>query len=227
MNPFIIQQNLNKIHERISHAAKLARRNPNDIKLVAVSKFHPIEAIQTVINQGHVIFGENRIQEAKTKFTLLRQDVSDLHLHIIGPIQTNKIIDAVKIASVIETIDRPALLLPLEKAMDKTGLAPKLFIQINIGQEPQKSGVLPHDADEFITLCLKRFGNQIQGVMGIPPYHQDPTPYFQKLATFARKYHLPEISMGMSADFETAIACGATIVRVGSAIFGERPVRQL
>ncbi|CAI3933279.1 YggS family pyridoxal phosphate-dependent enzyme [Commensalibacter papalotli (ex Botero et al. 2024)] len=223
MNSLEIQQNLYNIRQRIEKAASVYDRNSKEIQLVAVSKFHPITAVQAALSHNQFIFGENRIQEAKEKFTPLLEINPDIRLHIIGPIQTNKIIDAVKIANVIETIDRVALLDPLQKAIDKTGRCPKLFIQINVGQEPQKAGIMPSEANDFIETCIKKFGKKIQGIMGIPPVEQNPTPYFQQLTSFARQYHLPEISMGMSADFEQAIACGATLVRVGSAIFGNRP----
>ncbi|CAI3951310.1 Pyridoxal 5'-phosphate homeostasis protein YggS [Commensalibacter communis] len=225
MNDINIQQNLDKIIQNIEQAALRCGRQPNDIQLVVVSKFNPITAIQSVIDHHHFTFGENRIQEAKEKFTPLIEAHPNIQLHIIGAIQTNKILDAVKIANVIETIDRVALLNPLQKAIDKTGRCPNLFIQINIGQEPQKAGILPSEANEFIELCLKQFGCKIQGVMGIPPVGHHPVPYFQQLAKFAHHYDLPEISMGMSADYEDAITCGATLVRVGSAIFGDRLVK--
>lgn len=225
MNCSDIHHNLQIITQRIEQAALRCGRDPKNIQLVAVSKFHPITAVQTALNQQQFVFGENRIQEAKEKFIPLIEQNPNILLHIIGPIQTNKIIDAVKIANVIETVDREALLSPLEKAINKTGRSPKLFIQINIGEEPQKAGILPAEANNFIELCLKRFGSKVQGVMAIPPVNQNPTPYFQRLASFAHAYQLPEISMGMSADFEEAIACGATLVRVGSAIFGNRPVK--
>lgn len=225
MNSFEIQQNLNDITQRVEKAASNCGRDYKNIQLVAVSKFHPITAIQAALTYNQLVFGENRIQEAKEKFTPLLETNSNIRLHIIGPIQTNKIIDAVKIANVIETVDRAALLDPLQKAIDKTGRCPKLFIQINIGQEPQKAGILPSEANVFIETCIEKFGEKIQGIMGIPPVNQNPIPYFEHLASFAHKYHLPEISMGMSADFEQAIACGATLVRVGSAIFGNRPLK--
>lgn len=220
-SPFI-KQNLTLIRQKINEAAIRVGRNPEAIRLVAVSKFHSFEAVNQAIQANQLIFGENRIQEAKQKFSRLIHDNPSLNLHIIGPIQSNKLVDAVSIASTLETIDRLSLLDPLEKAIQKTGRAPTLFIQINTGHESQKAGILPEAADEFITLCCKRFGSLIQGVMGIPPVNEDPTPHFKLLASFAKKYYLPEISMGMSSDFETAIACGATLVRIGSAIFGKR-----
>lgn len=207
-------------------AAQQAKRNADTIRLVAVSKFHPAEAVLTAIQDQQHVFGENRIQEAVHKFTPILMNYPDTELHIIGPIQTNKLVQAVSIATTIQTLDRPALLDPLEKAIQKTGKAPRLLIQINTGKEPQKAGILPEQANHFIEQCLERFGSLIQGVMGIPPVHEDPVPHFKQLATFAHTYHLPEISMGMSSDFETAILYGATMVRVGSAIFGERPIQQ-
>ncbi len=219
-----ISRNLNSIRDKIQQAACKAGRRPNDIRLVAVSKFHPVESIYAAFNDKHLIFGENRIQEAKKKFAPILSEQPDIKLHIIGPIQSNKLLDAVKIADTIETVDRLSILDPLEKAIQKTGRSPTLFIQINTGREPQKAGIFPEDADHFISLCKKRFGSSIQGVMGIPPVHEDPVPHFRKLANFSRKFGLNEISMGMSNDFETAIACGATYVRVGTGIFGTRPL---
>ncbi len=220
----VIGQKLATIRRNIYNAAIKAGRDPKDIRLVAVSKFHSADAIFSAIQHNQMIFGENRIQEAKQKFTSLLLENPSIHLHIIGPIQSNKIIDAVKIASVIETIDRPSMLVPLDKAIQKIGRAPKLFIQINTGKEPQKAGIFPEEADYFISLCYKQFGSLIQGVMGIPPVHDDPTSHFKQLVSIAKKYYLPEISIGMSHDYEIAIACGATFVRVGTAIFGNRPL---
>lgn len=223
MNNSDIHHNLRDIKNRIKNAANACGRKPKDIHLVAVSKFQPAAAVQAALAQNQFVFGENRIQEAKEKFTPLIEENPRLRLHIIGPIQSNKIVDAVKIAHVIETIDRFALLDPLQKAIDKVGRCPKLFIQINIGEESQKAGVLPSEAKKFIETCIERFGDYVQGVMGIPPVDEDPSVYFRHLTAYAHQYYLPEISMGMSADFEEAIACGATFVRIGSAIFGNRP----
>ncbi|CAK7191830.1 Pyridoxal phosphate homeostasis protein [Commensalibacter sp. Nvir] len=222
-----VQQNLSYILDKIAKSAIKSGRHPNDIKLIAISKFHSQESIQDVIHAGHKIFGENRIQEAKTKFAPLQLLDPELTLHFVGPLQTNKVLDAVKLASVIETLDRTALFAPLEKAMDKTGLKPIFYIQINVGNEPQKAGVRLEKADEFISACLRKFNKQIQGIMGIPPLNQPPEIYFDKLRNFAERYNLPEISMGMSSDFETAIAHGATVVRIGSAIFGERQAHKI
>lgn len=223
MNSSDIHHNLNDIKKRIKNAANACGRNPKDIHLVAVSKFQPAAAVQAALAHHQLIFGENRIQEAKEKFTPLIEQNPQLRLHIIGPIQSNKIVEAVKIAHTIETIDRFSLLDPLQKAIDKVGRCPKLFIQINIGEEPQKAGILPSEANDFIETCIERFGEHVIGVMGIPPVNEDPSIYFRHLTSFAHQYYLSDISMGMSADFEEAIACGATFVRVGSAIFGSRP----
>lgn len=222
LSPQVIQKNLSFIRQEIRQAAIQAGRNPETIRLVAVSKFHSVESVRAAIQAGQFIFGENRIQEGKKKFSDIIAEKQNIELHIIGPIQTNKLADAVAIASTLETIDRLSLLDPLEKAIQKAGRSPDLLIQINTGKEPQKAGIMPEETDAFITLCHKRFGPLLKGVMGIPPLHEDPAPHFKQLAFFARKHALPEISMGMSQDFRTAIAHGATIVRIGSAIFGER-----
>lgn len=219
-----LQNNLSLIRHRIEKAAIQSRRLPETIKLVAVSKFHPIESIQVALKAGQRIFGENRVQEAKEKFSILREAWPDLKLHIIGTLQTNKVIDAVKIADTIETLDRPKLIDALNHAADKVGYLPNLLVQVNTGNEPQKSGISTKEADAFIDLCCQRFGSNIKGVMGIPPANEDPIPHFQFLSDLGKRHGLPEISMGMSADFEQAIASGATLVRVGSAIFGPRPI---
>lgn len=223
MNNSDIQKNLNNIKKRIKNAAIACNRNPKDIHLVAVSKFQPAAAIQDALTHQQLVFGENRVQEAKEKFIPLIEQNPRLRLHIIGPIQSNKIVDAIKIAHTIETIDRFSLLDPLQKAIDKVGRCPELFIQINIGEESQKAGILPSQANTFIETCIEKFGERVQGVMGIPPVNEDPSVYFRHLTAYAHQYYLSEVSMGMSADFEEAIACGATFVRIGSAIFGNRP----
>jgi hypothetical protein len=170
---------------------------------------------------GQTVFGENRVQEAATKFPALRAE-HRFNLHIIGGLQTNKARDAVRIAEVIETLDRPRLAEALEAAMKKDHRAPALLVEVNTGNEPQKSGILRADADTFIAECKSRFGSALVGLMCVPPLDQDPEPHFAWLAERATLHGLGVLSMGMSADFEVAIACGATWVRVGSAIFGHR-----
>ncbi|HEY1412836.1 MAG TPA: YggS family pyridoxal phosphate-dependent enzyme, partial [Rhodopila sp.] len=171
---------------------------------------------------GQTVFGENRVQEAQQKFPALRAQNPALRLHIIGGLQTNKARDAVRIADVIESLDRPKLADAIESAITREARTPKLLIEVNTGSEPQKSGIARDDADGFINECKSRFGTALTGLMCVPPHGEDPSPHFTWLADRAARHGLPTVSMGMSADFETAIACGATWVRVGSAIFGSR-----
>jgi PLP dependent protein len=216
-----IADNLRRVRERIADAAIKAGRKPEDVTLVAVSKTKPIEAVRAALAAGQTVFGENRVQEAATKFPALRAE-HRLQLHIIGGLQTNKARDAVRLADVIETLDRPRLADAIAAAMEKENRAPTLLIEVNTGDEAQKSGVARADADGFIDTCKARFGSALAGLMCVPPLDQDPRPHFEWLADRAARHGLGVLSMGMSADFEVAIACGATWVRVGSAIFGHR-----
>lgn len=216
-----IADNLRQVRERIGDAAIKAGRNPADVTLVAVTKTKPVAAVLAALEAGQTVFGENRLQEAVTKFPQLRPD-HRFTLHIIGGLQTNKARDAVRLADVIETLDRPRLADAIEAAVAREGRAPTLLIEVNTGDEPQKSGVARADADAFIGGCKSRFGAALVGLMCVPPLDQDPRPHFTWLAERAARHGLAVLSMGMSADFEVAIACGATWVRVGSAIFGRR-----
>jgi pyridoxal phosphate enzyme (YggS family) len=216
-----IADNLRQVRERIGDAAIKAGRNPADVALVAVTKTKPVAAVLAALEAGQTVFGENRLQEAVTKFPQLRAD-HRFTLHIIGGLQTNKARDAVRLADVIETLDRPRLADAIEAAVAREGRAPTLLIEVNTGDEPQKSGVARADADAFIGGCKSRFGAALVGLMCVPPLDQDPRPHFTWLAERAARHGLAVLSMGMSADFEVAIACGATWVRVGSAIFGRR-----
>ena len=216
-----IAENLRRVQDRIANAAIAAGRRPEDITLVAVSKTKPIEAVAAALAAGQMVFGENRVQEAAAKFPELRAKYP-LSLHIIGGLQTNKARDAVRIADVIESLDRPKLADAIAAAIAKEGRTPKLLIEVNTGLEPQKSGIARDDADGFIDDCKSRFGQALVGLMCVPPHEEDPRPHFTWLADRAARHGLGTVSMGMSADFETAIACGATWVRVGSAIFGSR-----
>jgi len=218
-----IAENLRRIHDRIATAAIGANRRPEDVTLVAVSKTKPIEAVRAALAAGQTIFGENRVQEAESKFPQLRAEYPDLRLHLIGGLQTNKARDAVRLADVIESLDRPRLADAIAAAIAKEGKTPTLLIEVNVGDEPQKAGVTRADADGFIDDCKSRFGAALAGLMCVPPAEQDPRPHFSWLADRAARHGLPVVSMGMSADFEIAIACGATHVRVGTAIFGVRP----
>ena len=216
-----IAENLHRVRDRIANAAITAGRKPESVTLVAVSKTKPVEAVLAALRAGQTVFGENRVQEAAEKFPGLRA-AHRFDLHVIGGLQTNKARDAVRLADVIETLDRPRLADALAAAMDKEGRRPRLLIEVNTGSEPQKSGVARDDADGFIADCKGRFGDLLIGLMCVPPHGQDPRPHFDWLANRAAKHGLATLSMGMSADFEVAIAAGATWVRVGSAIFGSR-----
>jgi pyridoxal phosphate enzyme (YggS family) len=216
-----IADNLRRVRERIAAAAFKAGRRPEEVTLVAVSKTKPAEAVRAALAAGQTVFGENRVQEAAAKFPALRTE-HRFQLHIIGGLQTNKARDAVRLADVIETLDRRRLADAIAAAMAKEGRTPKLLIEVNTGDEPQKSGVARADADGFIDDCKARFGAALVGLMCVPPLDQDPRPHFEWLADRADRHGLGVLSMGMSADFEVAIACGATWVRVGSAIFGHR-----
>lgn len=208
---------------RIGTAAKAAGRDPSDVTLVAACKTQGTESIAAVMAAGQRVFGENRVQEAAGKFPALRAAHPALRLHIIGPLQTNKVREAMAVADVIETLDRPKLAAALAAERDRTGRCPDLLVQVNTGREPQKAGIDPDAAPAFVADCQGRLGLPVRGLMCIPPVEDDPRPHFASLAAMARRLSLPVISMGMSGDFEAAIAEGATHVRVGSAIFGARP----
>ncbi|MCX7380622.1 MAG: YggS family pyridoxal phosphate-dependent enzyme [Alphaproteobacteria bacterium] len=214
--------NLRRIQDRIADAASRAGRRAEDITLVAVSKMHPAEAVLAALDAGQIQFGENRVQEAAAKFPDLRAGYPAMRLHIIGGLQTNKARDAVRLADVIESMDRPRLADAIADAITREGRTPDLLIQVNVGAEDQKSGVGRSDADVFIADCKARFGAALTGLMCIPPAEDDPAPHFDWLADRAARHGLKVVSMGMSGDFETAIAHGATHVRVGTAIFGTR-----
>ncbi len=211
------------IRARIAAAEKDGGRKEGDASLVAVSKFHPASAVEEAIAAGQVIFGENRVQEAARKFPDLVAGNPGINLRLIGPLQTNKVREALRLFDVIETIDRPKLAEALAKEMERSGDRPDLLIQVNTGEEPQKAGVLPAGLDEFMSLCCARLGLPVIGLMCIPPIDDEPAMHFGLLAEMARRHGLETLSMGMSADFETAIRLGATHVRVGTAIFGSRP----
>jgi PLP dependent protein len=218
-----IAEHLRRIRARIAEAALRAGRRPDDVTLVAVSKTHDAAAVRAALEAGQTVFGENRVQEAAAKFPALRAEFPELRLHVIGGLQTNKARDAVRIADMIESLDRPRLASAMAEAISRGGRTPSLLVQVNVGDEQQKSGVRRADADCFIRECKERFGPALTGLMCIPPADQDPAPHFDWLANRAARHGLSVISMGMSADFEVAIAHGATLVRIGSAIFGARP----
>ena len=214
--------NLSAVRRRVQAAARAAGRSPDSVALVAVSKTHPAGAVRETLVAGHRLFGENRVQEAQAKYQALRESFPDLALHLIGPLQTNKVRDAVALFDVIETVDRPRLAEALAREMDHTGRRLPCLIEVNTGEESQKSGVLPDAADDFVVECRDRLGLPIVGLMCLPPVDQEPSPHFALLREIARRTGLELLSMGMSADFETAIRFGATHVRIGTAIFGAR-----
>ncbi len=217
-----IAPRLRAVRERIEAATARAGRRPGSVTLVAVSKTHPAEAVAAALAAGQTVFGENRVQEAAAKFPGLRAAHPGLELHVIGGLQTNKAEEAVRLADMIETLDRPRLADAIAAACAKAGRAPRLLIQVNTGDEPQKSGIARAEADAFIAACRDRFGPALAGLMCIPPAEGDPTPHFAWLADRAARHGLGVLSMGMSADYEVAIREGATHVRVGTAIFGAR-----
>jgi pyridoxal phosphate enzyme (YggS family) len=218
-----VPDRLRHIQARIAEAAAKAGRPAGSVTLVAVSKTHPADVVRQAVEAGQTIFGENRVQEAAAKFPALRAVLPTLAVHLIGGLQTNKARDAVRVADVIESLDRPRLADALAEAADRQGRLPRLLVQVNVGDEPQKAGVPRAEADAFIRDCRARFGDALAGLMCIPPAEGDPSPHFAWLAACAAQHGLPVVSMGMSDDFECAIAFGATHVRVGSAIFGARP----
>ena len=213
---------LASVEEEIARACKDARRDRASVTLIAVSKTFAAAAITPVIAAGQRVFGENRVQEAKSKWPALRSAYPDIALHLIGPLQSNKAKDAVALFDCIHTVDRPSICETLAKEIDKQKRRPRLLVQVNTGAEPQKAGVLPEAADDFIKRCRSEYGLTIEGLMCLPPLEEPPAPHFGLLKKIAGRNGLALLSMGMSADFALAIEFGATHVRVGTAIFGER-----
>jgi pyridoxal phosphate enzyme (YggS family) len=213
---------LTTVRENIARAEAEARRQPGGVTLVAVSKTFDAPAIRPVLEAGQRVFGENRVQEAMAKWPGLREEFSGIELHLIGPLQSNKAKEAVALFDVVETVDRDKIAAELAREMTKQGRAPKLYVQVNIGSEPQKAGVEPKQAVAFVARCREVHGLTIEGLMCIPPADENPGPYFALLERLARQAGVERLSMGMSGDYETAVAFGATSVRVGSAIFGHR-----
>ncbi|WP_309084164.1 YggS family pyridoxal phosphate-dependent enzyme [Chelativorans sp.] len=216
-------ENLRLVKDRIAQAAREAGRPEQDVALVAVSKTFVAEEIRPVIEAGQRVFGENRVQEAQGKWPALKEAFPDIELHLIGPLQSNKAKEAVKLFDVIETVDREKIAAALSAEMAKQGRHPRLYVQVNTGLEPQKAGIDPRETVDFVTRCREVHGIEVEGLMCIPPVDENPGPHFALLEKLAREAGVEKLSMGMSGDFETAIAFGATSVRVGSAIFGERP----
>lgn len=212
---------LSEITARLRAAEDRAGRAPGSVRLIAVSKVQPLERVEAVLAEGHRVFGENRVQEAAGKWPALRERYPDVELHLIGPLQTNKARQAMELCQAIHSVDRPKLAATLARLADELGHCPELFIQVNTGEEPQKAGVLPAEADGFVADC-RGLGLPVAGLMCIPPVEETPSLHFALLAKIAARNGLTGLSMGMSADFEEAVAFGATHVRVGSAIFGDR-----
>jgi PLP dependent protein len=217
-----IAANVAAVRAEIAAAATAAGRAPDEIALIAVSKMHGAGAIRKAIAAGVTMFGENRVQEAESKWPALKEEFPDVRLHLIGPLQRNKIRRALALFDVIETLDRPALARGLAEAMEGTDRRPDLLVQVNTGAERQKHGLLPTAADAFIAGCVEELNLPIRGVMCIPPIDEEPSLHFALLHDIARRNGLAELSMGMSADFAVAVQFGSTMVRVGTAIFGQR-----
>jgi PLP dependent protein len=214
--------NLRAVKAQIEAAEKAAGRAPGEVTLVAVGKVQPVEKVEAALAEGQRIFGENRVQEAQGKWPDLKGRYPDVTLHLIGPLQTNKAADAIELFDVIETVDRPKLARVLAAEMKKQGRVLECFVQVNTGEEEQKAGVLPCDADAFIEACQNEHGLNVVGLMCIPPADDEPALHFALLREIARRHGLEKLSMGMSGDYEVAIEFGATHVRVGTAIFGDR-----
>jgi PLP dependent protein len=217
-----VRTRLRFVEASIARAAHDCGRDPAEIGLVAVTKTHDAAAIEPALAAGHRRFGENRVQEAAAKWPALRARWPDVELHLIGSLQSNKARQAVALFDVIHTLDRPGLARELAREVDRQGKRPRLLVQVNTGAEPQKGGVPPEEADTFLASCRDEYGVSVDGLMCIPPADALAAPHFALLATIARRNALRELSMGMSGDYMIAIELGATLVRVGSAIFGER-----
>jgi pyridoxal phosphate enzyme (YggS family) len=214
-------ERLAEVRARIAKATRLAGRGPEDVTLVAVSKTHGPEAIRPLLAAGQRAFGENRVQEAQAKWPALKEEAPDVELHLIGSLQSNKADEAVALFDVVHSLDRPSLVAALAKAMAKAGRRPGCFVQVNVGDEPQKGGCAVADLPALLERA-RQAGLPLAGLMALPPADVEPAPYFALLAKLARRHGLAGLSMGMSGDFETAVRIGATHVRVGTALFGER-----
>lgn len=212
---------LTDIKQRIAYAVERHQRNPADIHLIAVSKVQPLDRVEAVLNEGHRVFGENRVQEAQGKWPAFREKFNDIELHLIGPLQTNKARAAMELFDAIHTVDRPKLARTIARIAEETGICPDIFVQVNTGDEDQKAGCAIADVDALVAEC-RALNLPLKGLMCIPPVDEAPSLHFALLAKIAARNDLTGLSMGMSSDFEDAIAQGATHIRVGSAIFGER-----
>jgi len=224
--PIEVPARLRLVLEEITLAAEAAGREPQSVKLVAVTKTVPAPVIEQAIAIGQRVFGENRVQEAHAKWPALKERHAGIELHLIGPLQSNKVREAVGLFDVIETIDRPKLARAVAEEMARANKRPRLFVQVNTGEEPQKAGIVPSETDSFVALCRDTFGLSIEGLMCIPPLDEEPAMHFALLAKLAERLGIKELSMGMSGDFVRAIQFGATYVRIGTAIFGVRAIEQ-
>lgn len=213
---------LEEVRRHIADAARAAGRDPASVTLVAVSKTHGADRVRELLQVGQRVFGENRVQEAEGKFPALKAEYPDLELHLIGPLQTNKAREAVALFDVIQSVDRERLAATLAREMERAGRRPACYVQVNTGEEPQKAGVLPAEVDAFVATCRDTHRLPVVGLMCIPPVDEDPSLHFALLAKMAARNGLDRVSMGMSADYETAVRLGATHVRVGTALFGSR-----
>lgn len=217
-----IKARLGLVRQEVALAAEASGRKPAGVKLVAVTKTVPAPMIEEAIEASQRVFGENRVQEARVKWPALKEQHAGIELHLIGPLQSNKVREAVALFDVIETLDRPKLARALAEEIARAGRRPRLFVQVNTGEEPQKAGVTPGETEAFVALCGDTFGLAIDGLMCIPPFDEEPAMHFALLAKLAERLGLDDLSMGMSGDFARAIQFGATSVRIGTAIFGER-----
>ena len=222
-DPADVVAGLATVREKIRQAAEDSERDPASVSLVAVSKLIAAEGIVPALEAGHRVFGENYVQESKAKWPALRERFPDVELHLVGPLQSNKAREAVELFDVIHGLDRLSLAAALAREIERSERAPKLLIQVNTGDEPQKGGISPAQVDTLLSECRETHGLAIQGLMCIPPAEAPPSPHFALLARIAERHNLPILSMGMSADYPAAIQMGATHVRVGTAIFGARP----
>ncbi len=218
-----LAENLAAVTARIAAAAREADHRPEAVTLIAISKAQPEARISAALAAGHRVFGENRVQEAKGRWPALKSAYDGVELHLVGPLQTNKVADAVALFDVIHSVDRPKLARALASRIAESDRRPRCLVQVNTGREPQKSGVAPDEADAFVASCRADYGLSVAGLMCIPPAGEPVAPHFALLAQLARRLGLQFLSMGMSADYESAVRLGATHVRVGTAIFGERP----
>jgi len=218
-----VAENFGQISEKLSAAMREKDRAQKDIKIIAISKKHGIDIIEKALEAGHRVFGENRVQEAQAKWPALMEKYHDVELHLVGPLQSNKVRDAVALFDVIHTVDRPKIAKAIANEGQTQGHNPALLVQVNTGNEQQKAGVAVEDVDAFLMRCRVEFGIPVTGLMCIPPASQPPAPHFAFLAKIAERNGLSELSMGMSGDYEIAAQLGSTMVRIGTGIFGKRP----